>query len=109
MVFGSTLPLTHDLSLSADGAIVIIPGYAAPAASIESTTALADNRVMASVKWDGTVSYYSNSAFASGAAVRGATGDGFGNFWGIITSGARWLSITNPTVSTTINGTGSRA
>src|SRR5437588_6046369 len=85
MVFGNTLNLAHDISLSADGAMVIIPGYALNAASIESTTAAADNRVMASVKWDGTASYYTNSAFATGQAVRGATSDGFGNFWGVFT------------------------
>src|ERR1051325_679881 len=112
MVFGSTLNLAHDITLSADGALVIIPGYATtitPAYGVEGSGANTNNLVVASVKWDGSVSYYTNSAFADRVATRGVTGDGFGNFWGIITGGARWLTVTNPTASVSINNTGSRA
>ncbi len=110
LVFGSTVALPHDISLSADGALVVIPGYAALAASIESTTSAADNRVIATVKWDGTVAYpIINSALMSGQSPRGATSDGFGNFWATFTSGMRYVTPSAPTVSTTINGTGSRA
>ncbi len=49
IVFGNTLNLAHDITLSADGALIIIPGYAALAANIESTTAAANNRVIATV------------------------------------------------------------
>jgi hypothetical protein len=109
IVFGSSVALVHGQSLSADGALIIIPGYAATATGIESTTAAADNRVMAMAKWDGTCAYYTNSAFASGASVRGAASDGLGNFWGVFTSGMRYLSVTAPGTSTTVVNTGSRA
>src|SRR5207248_2961698 len=94
IVFGSTVSLPHDISLSADGALVVIPGYAyATNVSVEGTAAAADNRVIATVKWDGTVAFpIVNSAFASGQSVRGATSDGFGNFWGVFTSGMRYLT-----------------
>src|SRR5258706_12744735 len=92
MVFGNTPNLAHDITLSADGALVIIPGYAALAANIESTTAAANNRVIATVKWDGTVAYpIINSALISGQSPRGTTSDGFGNFWVTFTSGMRYV------------------
>src|SRR6266571_2798043 len=51
MVFGSTLNLAHDITLSADGALLIIPGYAySTNVSVEGTTAASDNRVIATVK-----------------------------------------------------------
>jgi hypothetical protein len=110
IVFGNTVSLPHDISLSGDGALVVIPGYAQTATSIESTTAAADNRVIATVKWDGTVAFpIINSALVSGQSVRGATSDGFGNFWVTFTSGMRYVTPSAPTVSTTVNGTGSRA
>jgi hypothetical protein len=111
MVFGSTLNLAHDITLSADGALIIVPGYAyATNVSVEGTTAASDNRVIATVKWDGTVSYpIVNSALVSANAIRGVTSDGFGNFWVTFTSGMRYVTPSAPSISTTVLGTGSRA
>ena len=77
---------------------------------METATAANDNRVIATVKWDGTVSYpIINSAAVSASSIRGAASDGFGNFWFTFTSGMRYVTPSAPTVSTTVNGTGSRA
>ena len=111
IVFGASDSLDHDISLSADGALVVIPGYnkLVSTGNVDTSTAASDNRVIATLKWDGTYAApIVNSAVASGAEVRGATSDGFGNFWVVFTSGCRYVTPSAPTVSTTINGTGSR-
>src|SRR5262249_21015301 len=96
--------------LSGDGALVVVPGYLPFAGNVETASAATDNRVIATVKWDGTVAYpIVNSAAVSASSIRGAASDGFGNFWFTFTSGMRYVTPSAPTVSTTVNGTGSRA
>ncbi|PWU15470.1 MAG: hypothetical protein C5B50_15330 [Verrucomicrobia bacterium] len=109
LVFGSSLTLVHGMSLSADGALVVIPGYATTIANIETSTSANDNRVIGTVRWDGTFARpIVNSAAVSGASPRGAASDGFTNYWFTFTSGMRFVTPSGPTVSTTVNGTGSR-
>jgi hypothetical protein len=111
IVFGASTALIHSMSLSADGALVVIPGYAAMAASgnVESSTASAIHRVIATVKWDGTYARpNADSHWASNTSgERGAASDGFGNFWGIWTGGCSYLGNNGPYVN--LNGTGMRA
>jgi hypothetical protein len=92
IVFGITA-LSHETSLSGDGAFVVIPGYAAmTAGAVESSTASANHRVIATVKYDGTYALANTNAnWASAASVRGAASDGYGNFWGDWTAGVSYL------------------
>jgi hypothetical protein len=109
-VFGNSASLVHDMSLSLDHAFVVIPGYDHTATGIESTTAANDNRVIATVKYDGSYARpIVNSALFSGQSPRGATSDGFGNFWATFTSGTRYVTPADQTLATTVVGTGTRA
>ena len=95
IVFGQNSAFNHSLSLSADGALVVIPGYANMLVSgVIDTVSVASggaNRVVGTVKYDGTYTRpFSSASVLSGVAFRTATSDGFGNFWGMGGSGGTW-------------------
>src|SRR3954468_23373635 len=52
IVFGNSSTLNHDLSLSADGALIIVPGYGSTASGVDAATTV--NRVVSTVKYNGT-------------------------------------------------------
>jgi hypothetical protein len=76
IVFGQSSTLNHDVTLSDDGAFVVLGGYAYSTTGVDSATL---PRVMALVKYDGT--YSRTVSTSNGWSVRGAASDGFGNYW----------------------------
>src|SRR5258706_15288193 len=52
IVFGSSSVLNHDISLSADGALIVIPGYANTATAVDTAAASTCPRVVATVKYN---------------------------------------------------------
>jgi hypothetical protein len=94
IVFGNNSPLCHNTSLSADGAMVIIPGYANVVAGVDgAASAAASPRVVATVKYDGTYARpFSYSGNAITLQFRSATSDGFGNFWGNGSDSPKYLN-----------------
>jgi hypothetical protein len=91
IVFGQNSVLNHDISLSGDGALVVIPGYANTLASgaVDTVTLAAGGatRVVATVKYNGVYARPINTTSLSGTSIRSATSDGFGNFWAMGGSG----------------------
>ncbi len=93
IIFGSSSVLNHDISISADGALIVIPGYANTGTAVDSASATTIPRVVATVRYDKvyarpvTIST-TGGGLLSGNAFRGATSDGFGNFWAVSGGGA---------------------
>ncbi|MDB6121387.1 MAG: large protein [Pedosphaera sp.] len=90
IVFGQNSVLNHDISLSGDGALVVIPGYANMTAGAVDSVAISAGgatRVVATVKYNGVYARPIMTTSLSAAAFRSATSDGFGNFWGMGGSG----------------------
>src|SRR5207253_2621254 len=89
IVFGNNSAFNHGISLSGDGAFVVIGAYANMLSGTTpvDTTAVASggaNRVISTVKYDGTYARpISSTTIFTGATFRDATADGFGNYWGI--------------------------
>ncbi len=110
IVFGSTVSLPHDMSVSGDGGLVVFSGYALlNATSVEGATAATDNRVIATLRWDGVYATpIVNSAYSSANAHRGVASDGLGKFWGSYTAGLRYMSPSAQGTATSVLGTGSR-
>ena len=100
IVFGNSSTLNHDISLSGDGALVIIGGFANTATGVDASSGTASPRVGATVKYDGTYARPRSSTTAlSGTSIRSMTSDGFGNFWGNGNSGTIYLN-SNTTIQT---------
>ncbi len=98
IVFGlpsSNQQLSHNTSLSADGAFIVIPGYgnAVVAGTVDTAAGTTSPRVVATVKYDGTYRRpFTSSTIFSSQAFRSATSDGFGNFWGNQSGPATYLN-----------------
>ena len=99
IVFGNNSPLNHNISLSGDGAFVVLPGYAVVTPSVDSANSSTNSpRVVATVKYNGS---YARAPFSySGGAIvsqfRSATSDGFGNFWGNGSDSVKYLNTMAP-------------
>lgn len=84
IVFGNNSAFNHGLSLSSDGAFVVVGGYANNVATVDTASGTLSPRVIATVKYDGAYARpITSSTIFSSATFRCAASDGFGNFWGI--------------------------
>jgi hypothetical protein len=105
IVFGNNSAFNHGISLSADGAFVIVGGYANTFTTVDTTSGVNSPRVVATVKYDGTYARpFSSTTVLSANTIRSTTSDGFGNFWGNGNSGTIHFNS-----GTTIQSTASRA
>jgi hypothetical protein len=90
---GGNQTLNHDITLSADGALIIVGGFANNFASVDASTGTQSPRVVATVKYNGVYARpFKSTTALSGATIRGTTSDGFGNFWGHGSTAATYLN-----------------
>src|ERR1043166_51476 len=107
-VAGGSSVLNHDMSLSADGALIVIPGYAVTAgSSIDAASATTVPRVIATMKYNQV--YARPITITTGGAVsanvmRGASSDGFGNFWAVSGGGNVAYATSASTTASSITG-----
>ena len=102
IVFGNNSAFNHGVSLSADGAFVIVGGYANTFASVDGATGANSPRVVATVKYDGTYARpFSSTTVLTSTTIRSTTSDGFGSFWGNGNTGTIYLNdnATNQTTA----------
>jgi hypothetical protein len=75
--------LNHGISLSADGALVVVGGFGNSAPSVDASPGSTSPRVVATVNYNGVYARpFSSQTVLTVATIRSTTSDGFGNFWG---------------------------